>query len=347
MKEKIKLFSLASMGILSALILIYVVAKYLFPVMMPFVIAVIVASSAASMANKIADKIKLPKKTVRLAASLLLATLFISFVAIIVWQTSSALWRFFSDIDDDSRIYSMLNAIFSIEIPLLGNLPPELADRISDAIGRLVSGGMSLITGWVTNLAAALPQVFLFLVVTLISLTYFSVDYDKICEFARSMLPKRALEIVRRLRATVVTVVKKYISSYLLILLITYFVMLIGLWILRVDHAPVIAMFIALLDILPVIGVGTVLLPWGIIEIVMGNRMLGIGLIALFAINAVIRQMSEPKIVGKSLDLHPIITLMMIYVGYSLFGIAGMLILPVIAVSISAILKGNDAAEIT
>ena len=140
--------------------------------------------------------------------------------------------------------------------------------------------------------------------------------------------------------------IRKYILSYSLIMLITYLTLLLGLIILRVRHAPVLALFIAVLDILPVIGVGTVLIPWGIYSIVVGNRLLGIGLLVLFVANTVIRQTSEPRIVGKSLNLHPLLTLMMIYIGYGLFGVLGVFILPLIAVTLLTLLKGDDTAQV-
>ena len=170
---------------------------------------------------------------------------------------------------------------------------------------------------------------------------------DKIAALITSVLPTRITDVIKKFRNSTLSVIKKYISSYLLILLMTYAIMLTGLWILRVEHVWVIALLIAVLDILPVLGVGTVLIPWSIFSFAEGNRALGIGLILLFVANAIIRQLAEPKIVGKSLNLHPIITLMMIYVGLSLFGIFGAIILPVIAVSIGVILKRDDSAEVT
>ena len=143
-----------------------------------------------------------------------------------------------------------------------------------------------------------------------------------------------------------ITILKKYILSYSLIMLITYLTLLGGFLLLGVDHAPIIALFIAALDILPILGVGTVLVPWSIFELVMGNRFLGIGLIILFVVNAIIRQLTEPKIVGKSLNMHPIITLMMIYVGYALFGFLGMIILPIISVILGSILKQDNSAKV-
>jgi predicted PurR-regulated permease PerM len=115
---------------------------------------------------------------------------------------------------------------------------------------------------------------------------------------------------------------------------------------LGVEGSATLAFFVAILDILPVIGVGTVLIPWSIIAFLMSDTSLGIGLIVLFLVNAVIRQLIEPKILGKSLDLHPLLTLMLIYVGFSLFGIWGLILLPLLAVSILFGLKNKGSAKI-
>ena len=71
-----------------------------------------------------------------------------------------------------------------------------------------------------------------------------------------------------------------------------------------------------------------------------------VGLLILFVVNAIIRQLAEPKIVGKNLDMHPIATLILLYVGYSLFGLVGLVILPVFALSVSVVLKGDNTTEI-
>ena len=339
MKEKAIRFSLISLGILSSLILLIVFAEYVLPVIMPFLLAWLVVTLTASSAIKLSERIKSPVRIIRLLMSLLLCVIFFLTLALLVWQISSALWRLLSDIEEDSRFYETLSAIFSMNIPVLGDLPFELVDKISGAVERVISGGLTLVANGITSLVSGLPRLFLFLLVTLISLVYFALDYDKISAFITSVLPKRVSQIITRLRTALITVVKKYVFSYFILLLITYSVMLCGLWLLRIDHAPVIALFISILDLLPIIGVGTVLIPWSIIELAMGNKLLGIGLILLFVVNAVIRQLSEPRIVGKSLNLHPVITLIMIYVGYSLFGFLGVLILPVIAVSVATALN--------
>ena len=102
-----------------------------------------------------------------------------------------------------------------------------------------------------------------------------------------------------------------------------------GFFILGVDNAPTFAILISLLDLLPVIGVGTVLVPWGIVSLISGDNFLGAGLILLFVVNTVIRELIEPKIVGKQVGLHPLVTLMSMVIGSSLMGGVGLFGLPI------------------
>lgn len=348
MKEKISHISIISIGVLSLIILVALFVKYLLPVLSPFIISLIIASLTVRPARSLSAKTNTPERVIRLIMSVIATFIFFSGVVLIVWWMSTSLWGFLADIGEGNRLYGILSTIFSTEASAFGGLfPPDLADKISSAVGEIISGCLSRLAEWITSLASGLPQLFLFVLVTLISLVYFSLDYDKIAALITSVLPPRITDVIKKFRNSTLSVIKKYISSYLLILLMTYAIMLTGLWILRVEHVWVIALLIAVLDILPVLGVGTVLIPWSIFSFAEGNRALGIGLILLFVANAIIRQLAEPKIVGKSLNLHPIITLMMIYVGLSLFGIFGAIILPVIAVSIGAILKRDDSAEVT
>ena len=347
MKDKISRYAIISVGILSSVILLVIFADYILPVISPFLIAGLIAMLTVSPARRLAERIKAPPKVIRLIMSVLVTLIFFSLTAFLVWRVSTAAWRFLVDFGEGNRLYDMLSALLSKEVPIFGELfPPELAARISDAVGELISVALTGLGEGITSLVAGVPRLLFFLLVTLISLVYFSLDYDRIVAFTGSVLPDKVILALRKAKTSVITVIKKYVLSDLLILLITYFTVLAGLWLLRVDHAPVIALFIALLDLLPVIGVGTVLVPWGIFALATGNKFLGIGLILLFVVNTVIRQFTEPRIVGKNLNLHPLITLMAIYIGYALFGFIGVFILPVIAVSISSMLNRDNTAEI-
>ena len=101
-----------------------------------------------------------------------------------------------------------------------------------------------------------------------------------------------------------------------------------------------------MLDMLPVIGVGTVLVPWSVFSFVTGDGRMGVGLLALFVANTLIRQFAEPKILGKSLGIHPLVTLAVLYLGYSFLGVVGIFLLPIASVLISSLIVKNGASKV-
>jgi predicted PurR-regulated permease PerM len=129
-------------------------------------------------------------------------------------------------------------------------------------------------------------------------------------------------------------------------MLLTFSIMLFGFVILGVRYSLLIAVIVALLDVLPVIGVGTVLVPWSVWCLLVGDVRLGVGLIILFATNEIIRQFAEPKIIGKHLGIHPLVTLILLYVGYSLMGLFGLFLLPVVTVIVNAALVKGEPADV-
>jgi sporulation integral membrane protein YtvI len=190
------------------------------------------------------------------------------------------------------------------------------------------------------------PRALFFLLVTLISLIYFALDLEKISTKLTKFLPQKLSSGLSRLRTEFFAVAGKYAKSYILLLLITFSIMLTGFFLLGVSNALLIATVVAILDLLPVIGVGTVLVPWSVYELVLGDTGVGIGLLVLFAVHTFIRQFAEPKIVGKNLGVHPIVTLLLLYVGYSLFGFVGLLLVPIATVLIEVTVGEKNAAEV-
>lgn len=347
MKDKIYTVLIWSVGLLASGALIYIVAKYLLPLLLPFIIAYLLVGLTRGGAEKLSKKLKIPKKIVRLVASLSLVILLSLLLGLIVWQVIAALTRFLADIGESNGVFSLLERLFSSERPFLQEiLPEELAKTLGESLKGFISSAMSAVGTWATGFVKGLPTAFLFLLVTVISIIYFALDFDKIQERLMAILPNRLKEKYSALRGNTISVMGKYIRSYALIMLITYLTLFVGLSLIRVEHSPIIALLIAFLDILPVLGVGTVLVPWSLVSFALGDKFLGIGLLLLFVVNAVLRQLIEPKILGKSLNLHPLISLGAIYLGYALFGIAGLLLLPIIAIGASAFLQKDSTPEV-
>jgi sporulation integral membrane protein YtvI len=347
MKEKIQTYSQIAFGALSGIILLYLLIKYLLPITLPFLIAWVMAMATRAPARRLSRQIRVPEKVLRLMMSLFLTLFVFSAIALIIWQATTALWDFFGNAGEGSALYEFFDALASLKLPIFGEAVPEaLAEKISDAVSAMLSAAFSALAGGVTSFVGALPRVLLFLLVTVISLVYFALDLERINAFIKSLLPPGMRERASRLREGVLSAGGRFIRSYFIISLITYAILLAGFLVLRVSRPALIALFVAALDFLPVIGVGTVLIPWGVIQIALGKHFLGIGLLVLFVVNATVRQFSEPKIVGKSLNMHPVLTLLLIYVGYALFGIMGLLTLPLIAVVLGVLLQKNHSAEV-
>ena len=346
-KESLKYYSILSLGILSALVLAVLFFKYLIPVVLPFLIAWCVAMATRSFSARLSRKSRIPKRIVRLTSSLFFAGAILGTIVFIIWRLLAAVWQFLVSFGEGNRLYELILSLSSADGSLLGiTLPEELLVRINEAIDAILSSAMSYIATLVRSVAAAVPDILFFLLVLLISLIYVSFDLDRINAFILSVMPRKMQDTVIKIRLGIFTTARKYLRSYILLSFITYGVLLVGFLILGVKRAPATALLIAVLDVLPVIGVGTVLLPWGVLEIIMGNHFLGIGLIVLFVVNAALRQLFEPKLVGKSLGVHPVATIIMIYAGYSLFGIGGLLLVPIVSVIVLALLDKNHTAEV-
>ncbi len=345
-REKIQTIVLILVGAVAGWILLTFFVRELFPVFSPFIIAWTVAFAVRGPAQKLSRKTHIPEPILRVVISILVTLVAFGGLALIIWQISAALWRFLSGIDESSPIFAFLERLSSPSLPFIGDVIPEgLGERISEAISSMISGILAKLGESVTSWVSLIPSALFYTLVTVISLVYFSLDLERINSAVKRILPARVALRLSGFRKDAFSICGKYIRSYLIILLITFTVMLSGFLILRIDHAPLIALLVSLLDILPVIGVGTILVPWSIFAFMLGNPGRGIGLLVLFLVNTVVRQFSEPKIVGKSLDLHPVLTLVSLYVGFSLLGIVGLILAPLLSGALGS-LKHKSTAEI-
>ena len=240
--------------------------------------------------------------------------------------------------------FGFLNGFF--ESDTIQNLGIDLDALLSDALSSLISS----ITGALPTAAAAIlakiPEFFLFLIVTVISTFYFSMDRDFLSESLASILPDSWSASLPTLKARISGALRGYVKAYLLIMLMTFCEIFLGLSILGVNYAFILSMIIAVVDILPILGAGTVIVPWAVFSLLTSNYKLGIGLLAIYAIISIIRQIAEPKIVGTSLGLHPLATLASIYISVKFIGISGIIIGPIVALLICNIFKGDGSTQV-
>jgi sporulation integral membrane protein YtvI len=178
--------------------------------------------------------------------------------------------------------------------------------------------------------------------VVIISTYYFAVERVKINCFFLSLCPKSLRPLLKTAKDLLTDTVGKYLRAYGTLFAITLAELLLAFWLMGVEYAFVLAMVIALVDILPIFGAGIVLVPWGIISIISENYGRGIALLAVYAAITVIRQIIEPKIVGRFIGLSPLGTLAAIYLGLKLMGVGGIFIFPIGAIVIKKLLVAEE-----
>ncbi len=186
----------------------------------------------------------------------------------------------------------------------------------------------------VISTASKLPAFLVSIIVFFIATCFITADYDRIVGFIKRQLPEDKRTALSKTKLLTLSTLGKMIKAYCLIICITFTEILIGLTALNLlgfysgSYRVVISLCIAIVDIFPVLGSGTVLIPWGIISLLRGNIGLGIGLLVLYIIITVLRQYIEPKLVAGQLGLPPAATLLSMYLGLKIFGVLGMFMLP-------------------
>ena len=330
---------------------VFLVGKYLLVILMPFLIAWGLAMLIHPAAKGLAARVGLPRKAVSAVLVILVfavvGTLLFLGVSRLIDELGRLVERISAgEIDVDGPLSRMMDGVGDIgsRIPFLSEVGEgrlrESLDGMLDALIREAGSKLaSLLTALVTGLVRALPSIAIFVIVTVIAAFYFALDLDTIHGFLVSLFPERISKKLPALRDRVRRFFVKYLRAYLLLMLLTFLELFVGFSLLSVEYSFLLALAISLVDVLPVLGVGTVLVPWSVAELFMRDFRTGFGLLILWAVITVLRQVAEPRLVGGSLGLHPVVTLVGMYVGFRLFGILGMLFAPALTVAAKVILK--------
>lgn len=231
---------------------------------------------------------------------------------------------------------------------LINNFSMEALDDLGVDIKSVATGLTTGISG-VYSVVKNIPSVLIGVVIGVVAWIFFTKDYRYIVNFIKLQLPENKKNLLGDFKQIFSKTVLKMIKAYALIMFITFCELFIGFTILNAigvsnnNYAAIVAAGIAIFDILPVAGSGGILIPWMIISLIMGNVGQAVGLLVIYIVISVIRQYIEPKIVGTSLGVHPIVTLAGLYFGLKLFGFMGMFIVPITVMTVKAF---NDAGRI-
>lgn len=354
--------------------LFYLFMKYAFWLFFPFLLAFFIAILIQRPANFIVSKTPLKKGFVSvLLVFVILAVLavIVSLIGVRVVSEFRGLLSYLTSLSgkipellEDLRAW-LLNAIHflpdgieetlgasitSFFEKLLSSSDPATVPPASGSGSSFDFSFLQAPLSGIWSTAKQIPTMFVAFIITIIATCFMSSDYDNMVLFIKRQMPpskKGALSTSKRI---LFSSLGKLIKSYIIIIFITFAEMVIGLNVLKIigvynsGYIIAICLIVALVDILPVLGTGTIMIPWALYSLFTGNYGLGIGLLIIYAVISVIRQIVEPKLVASNLGLPPIATIASMYIGLQIFGFIGMFLMPITLVFLKLL---NDEGIIT
>jgi len=339
------LFSTLALGLAAWLVL-----KYLMPILLPFLLGAGIALLAEPGVKFLCGRFRLPRvAATAVCVSLVfcgICALAVTFLALMVREL-----RVLSGVLPDmaeaagAGMVTLRDWLYT----LARRAPEELRPVLENGTASLFSGsaallsrGVDFLLGLAGGILRRLPDSALGLGTAVLSGYMISAKLPGIRKKAAAFFSrdkwKRTVLSLSRIRTAAVG----WITAEVKLAGLTFLILMAGFFLLRIPYAPMWAMVVALLDAFPVLGTGTVLLPWALICLIQGDAARAVGLVGIYVTASVSRSILEPKLVGHHLGLDSLTTLLILYAGYRLWGIGGMLLAPMLAVAAKQLVVGTE-----
>lgn len=365
-KRRAKLINFVYYGFL--LVAYYLFMKYAFWLVAPFIAAFGIAMLLQKPVRAISKKTHIKKGIVASVSVLLILAIIVAAVVLVgyrVFVEFKGLGQYvMSKLNDWPELVRTAETWI---IDKLSFLPDSIEKTATDAISGIVDNllamseesseiqqsGMSIgsfdfsaITtplGGLLSTAMRIPAIFTAVLISIIACFFVTCDYDNFTNMIKKNISQEHERVLVKSKKLLGNILGKWGKSYITIMFITFCEVSIGLNILKLiglydgGYIAAISIVTAIVDILPVLGTGTVMVPWAVFSLFTGKVGFGIGLLVLYAIITVIRQILEPRLVAMNVGIHPVLTLMGMYLGLQLFGVIGIFALPITFVMLKAL----------
>lgn len=327
---------------LTIFLTVWLFLRLLYPLFSPFLLGLILALAAEPMVNFLQKYLYLPRPActgigVSMTFSLLAMLLLVS-CAFLVRQLR-ALAGFLPSLEQATA--SGFSLVRSWMLDLASHTPQSIRPELESNVSALFTDGAALLnkgTGYLLGLAGNLlshvPDSALSLGTAVISAFLISAKLPGMKRWILSRIPKERLLGVKKAAGRIRIVFTRWLTAQFRLMTVTALLLFLGFVILRIPHALLWALGICLVDAFPVLGTGTILLPWSLICFLQEDSPRAIGLLGIYITVTMTRSILEPKLLGHHLGLDPLATLITLYAGYKLWGLPGMLLAPVLTVTI-------------
>ena len=331
---------------ISLLLVIFVLPRVLV-FFMPFVVAWIIAWIATPIVRFVEKHLKLKRKM----SMVFVVVAIIGAIIAVLYNVGIHLGRGIAGFLADlplmwENIRAESQGVFQILFGILDKLPGEgsaaledflanSGDYVADAISNLSVPTISA----VGSIASKVPDIIIFTIMCLLATYFFVVEREMIYQKFHTFMPKGIINVWDLVRRCFVESIGGYFKAQFKIEIWIYMLVFIGLTILKVKYAFIIALGIAVLDLLPVFGTGAVLWPWALINLINGEYIVAAGMMLIWGIAQLVRQFIQPKFVGDTLGVHPIPTLFLLFAGYKLAGVFGMIVAVPLGILVTTLYK--------
>lgn len=339
------LMALLYFGVIYFIPLIFNVSGILISGFMPFIVAVIIAI----LIDPIVDWLVIKKGIRRGSAVAFTITILLLFIILIIIFIVSKLVielaALYTDIpiytkalmDNGINIFEGVREYFSAH-PIPSEAENALQNNMQSFIGRTV-GYVSLLSNFVLDVFIGLPALITVIIVGGLATFFISRDKYLITQFIYSLIPKKFIKPTSVIINEISNALTGFFRAQVILISITALMTIIGLSLLKNEYALTVGIVVGILDLLPIIGPGALFIPWVVIQFIMGCPNMGLGLLILYGVIVGFRQLIEPKILSQNIGLHPLATLLSLYLGLRFIGIWGIIVGPFLVILIKAMVK--------
>lgn len=336
MKQSTKYLKILVNLLVAALVIVFlcVIFPKLITFFMPFVVGWIISMIANPLVRLLEKKLKIVRKhgSMMIIIAVLAVVILLGYLGVskLVAETGNLIenlpqiyenWQSdFQEIGENLEIvYNRLPRDTQLHIE---QLTSNLSGYLSGLVQTIGEPTVAATGNFVKNVPSALIAV----IMCILSAYFFTAERHEILQGLRKYVPGEIWDRVSSVITELKRVVGGYFKAQFKIMGVVYVILLIGLLIMRVGYSPLVAFVVAFLDALPFFGTGTVLIPWAVIKLLSADYEIAVGLVILYAVTQIVRQVIQPKIVGDTIGMNPLATLIFMYIGYKISSVIGMII---------------------
>lgn len=327
--------------------------KYLLPVLFPFLMGALLALAAEPVVRFGTGRLKLPRVAasgIGVTLTLILLAGILSFLGALAVKEIGTLSKSLPTVEQtvEQGIVMVQDKLISLVQGLPDGIRTVMTENVLDLFGNgtvLLRQVSSRVPGAVSSLIGWLPDGALGLGTGVLAGFMISVRLPKLRRSIAARIPQSWKEKYLPALKGVRESVWQWLKAQGKLMGLTYAIVALGLIVLGVRYALLWAILVALVDAVPMLGTGIVLIPWAVTELLRGQMLRGIGLVGVYAVAMLTRTVLEPRLVGRHLGLDPLLTLVFLYVGYRFWGVLGMILVPLLAAAVKGVNSGVSAAN--